>query len=380
MMKLPIPTALEKFLDSLRRARFQMKHWFPAIVLGLAWSEAFSAPPNVVLFMVDDLGWNHLGVSSVSQNSHAAYYRTPELEKLAQEGLSFTHAYAQPNCAPTRAAMLTGQYPARLHNGVYVVRSLDRAPSGTDTLFLTPEQHEDVAPAAITLAEALKHHGYTTAHIGKYHVGGHEGGESTLPQNSGFDLNLGGSQQGHQGSCFAKFSPKTKSWYFPKVGDGAFDIYAAPYTASYLEKQGFPDSLEGSPKHLSDALGDALTETIGKLDAEQKPFFLQFHTYAVHGPVKARPDLYREAFSRIEDHPDRRKMAHYLGFIAGLDTNLARLRRALDDPNGDGDCSDSIRSNTLILFTSDNGGTHASNAPLKGRKGMLSEGGIRVPL
>ena len=338
-------------------------------------SSAEIEQPNIIIYMVDDLGWNHIGVDQVTLGTHEKRYVTPHLARLAAEGLSFTHAYAQPNCAPTRAAMLSGQYPARIHNDVYVVGNLNRNGQGgisrQEAKFLGPQQHEDVAPEATTIAEAMKKNGYATAHIGKYHVGGHRGKE-TMPENVGFDINVGGFSQGHQPSCFAT---KSKGgWTFRGVGMGHFDRFGTPYSGDYIKRRGLPAELAGTPKHISDAAGDALEETIGRLNKMGKPFYLQFHTYAVHGPVKARPDLKKKFQSKGA------KQAEYLGFIAGVDENLKRMLDLLEDPNGDGDGSDSISKDTIVFFTSDNGGTHAHNLPLKGRKGMLTEGGIRVPL
>lgn len=331
--------------------------------------------PNIIVFMVDDLGWNHISANQATMGTHPKQYQTPTLAKLADGGLSFTHAYAQPNCAPTRAAMLSGQYPARVHNRVYVVNHLNRNGKGgiskADARFLGPPQSQDVAPEAVTVAEALKRNGYATAHIGKYHVGGHRG-KQTLPENVGFDINLGGFTQGHQPTCFA--SKSGGGWRFKGVGRGHFDVYAEPYTEAYVKRRGLPNSLVGTPKHVSDALGDALEATVRQLAAGDKPFYLQFYTYAVHGPVRARPDLKKAARERSGGNGE------YLGFIAGVDENMARMLALTEDPNGDGDRSDSIADRTLILFTSDNGGTHASNAPLRGKKGMFTEGGVRVPL
>ncbi|MAR12275.1 MAG: sulfatase [Blastopirellula sp.] len=331
--------------------------------------------PNIIIYMVDDLGWNHIGVDQVTMGTHGKQYVTPNLARMAQEGLSFTHAYAQPNCAPTRAAMLSGQYPARIHNDVYVVGSLNRNGKGGITRqqakFTGPKQSQDVAAEAITIAEALQHNGYATAHIGKYHVGGHEG-QATMPENAGFDINIGGYSQGHQPSCFA--TKKAKQWTFKGVGLGHFDRFGEPYDQAYLDRRGLSQDLQGTPKHISDAVGDALEETVGKLHATGKPFYLQFHTYAVHGPVRSRPDLKKKFQSKGHSQ------AEYLGFIAGVDENLKRMLDLLEDPNLDGDKTDSIAENTIVFFTSDNGGTHANNLPLKGKKGMLTEGGIRVPL
>ncbi len=353
---------------------------FLTAISGLAApATAAESKPNIIIFMVDDLGWNHISPKLGTMESANKAYQTPQLERLAQQGLSYTHAYAQPNCAPTRAAMLSGQYPARIHNDVYVVKHLNRnSPhkgiSKEDAKFRGPEQSEDVAAEAITVAEALKKNGYTTAHIGKYHVGGHRG-EETLPENAGFDINLGGFTQGHQPTCFA--TKKNQQWGFKGVGLGHFDRFATPYTTSYLKARKLPESLVGTPKHISDALGDALEETIGKLAAGEQPFYLQFHTYAVHGPVRARPDLKQATATRAGDDD---RFNEYLGFVAGVDENVGRLLALLDDPNGDGDKADSIAKDTLVLFTSDNGGTHASNEPLRGVKGMFTEGGMRVPL
>ena len=340
-------------------------------------ASAFAEPtqPNIIIYMVDDLGWNHIGVDASTMGTHGKQYVTPHLASLAKEGLSFTHAYAQPNCAPTRAAMLSGQYPARVHNDVYVVGNLNRNGRGgiskDKAQFTGPKQSEDVAAEAVTIAEALKKNGYATAHIGKYHVGGHKD-ESTMPENVGFDINIGGYSQGHQPSCFA--NNKSGDWKFKGVGLGHFDRFGPPYSQAYVKRHNLPADLVGTPKHISDAVGDALEETVGKLRDTGKPFYLQFHTYAVHGPVKARPDL-KQVFQASGS-----KQAEYLGFIAGVDENLKRMLDLLDDPNNDGDLSDSIADNTVVFFTSDNGGTHADNLPLRGKKGMLTEGGIRVPL
>lgn len=338
-------------------------------------SASAAEQPNIIIYMVDDLGWNHIGVKQPTMGTHGDQYVTPHLAQLADEGLSFTHAYAQPNCAPTRAAMLSGQYPARIHNDVYVVGSLNRNGKGgiskKDAKFLGPKQSEDVAVEAVTIAEAMQKNGYATAHIGKYHVGGH-GTDATLPQNVGFDINIGGHSQGHQPSCFA--TKKNGDWKFKGVGLGHFDRFGDPYSSAYVKRRGLSTSLVGTQKHISDATGDALEETVGKLYSTGKPFYLQFHTYAVHGPVKARPDL-KKTFQAKGS-----KQVEYLGFIAGVDENLKRMVDLLEDPNNDGDQSDSIAKNTVVFFTSDNGGTHADNLPLKGKKGMLTEGGIRVPL
>ena len=338
-----------------------------------------SQRPNIVVYLIDDLGWNQISAGKGTMGTHSEVFRTPNLEKLARGGLSFTQAYMQPNCAPSRAALLTGQYPARVHNDVYVVGHLNRnkKPGITreQAKFKGPKQSPDVAAEAITIAEAMRQNGYATAHIGKYHVGGHRG-ESTLPGNQGFDINIGGYYQGNQPECFAR--EVKGEWKFPGLGRGDFDRYASPYTRAYTQKHGIPSGQIGKPKHVCDALADAMEATITRLNEQDRPFYLQLHAYAVHGPVRSRPDLKAAALNQL-DGKEKRK-AELAGFIAGMDQTLGRLVRALEDPNGDGDRSDSIAGDTLILFTSDNGGTHFDNLPLRGVKGMFTEGGIRVPL
>ena len=317
---------------------------------------AVQAGPNIVIYMIDDLGWNQISAGQGTMGTHTGEFLTPHLEKLAARGLSFTQAYMQPNCAPTRAALLSGQYPARVNNDVYVVGNLNRnkAPGITkeEAKFKGPKQSQDVAAEAITIAEALKQNGYATAHIGKYHVGGHDGDEATLPENQGFDINIGGFHQGHQPVCFAK--QVKGAWTFPKLGRGDFDRFAEPYTKAYVEKYGIPASQIGKPRHVCDALADAMEETINKLHADGEPFYLQLHAYAAHGPVKARPDLKAAALKRLDAKGG--KKAELAGFIAGMDNTLGRLMAALEDPNADGDAADSIVNNTLVIFTSDNGG------------------------
>jgi len=354
-----------------------IKHFIQPLTLGFFFSMVAygKKQPNLIVYMIDDLGWNQISAKQATMGTHTGSFITPNIEKIANKGLSFTHAYTQPNCAPSRAAMLSGQYPARVNNGVYVVNSLNRnkKPGITkeQAQFKGPNQRQDVASEAVTIAEALKKNGYNTAHIGKYHVGGHSG-ESTMPENQGFDINIGGYTQGHQPTCFAK---KGKDgWQFTKLGRGDFDRFGDPYTESYVKKFHISKSQIGKPKHVCDALADAMEETVQSLAAKPEPFYLQLHAYAVHGPVQSRPDLKDAAMSRGS------KQTNLAGFISGMDAVLGRLLDSLEDPDQNGDTSDSIAKNTLILFTSDNGGTHGDNLPLRGVKGMFTEGGIRVPL
>jgi arylsulfatase A-like enzyme len=222
--------------------------------------------PNLIVYMIDDLGWNQISAKQATMGTHTGSFITPNIEKIANQGLSFTYAYTQPNCAPSRAAMLSGQYPARINNSVYIVGNLNRnkKPGITkeEANFTGPKQSEDVASSAITIAEALKKNGYNTAHIGKYHVGGH-GTDKTMPENQGFDINIGGYSQGHQPTCFSK--KINDSWQFARLGQGDFDRFAKPYTEAYVEQYSIPNSQIGKPKHVCDALADAMEETVDTL-------------------------------------------------------------------------------------------------------------------
>ena len=140
-------------------------------LLHLIWAPLLLADqkPNFIVYMIDDLGWNQISADQVTMGTHTGCFITPNIEKIANRGLSFTHAYTQPNCAPSRAAMLSGQYPARVNNGVYVVGNLNRYKKPGITKekarFKGPLQSEDVASSAITIAEALKKNGYSAGKI-----------------------------------------------------------------------------------------------------------------------------------------------------------------------------------------------------------------------
>ncbi|MBK1835122.1 sulfatase [Roseibacillus ishigakijimensis] len=382
-----------------------MKFVFVLLGLGLVTLSA-SPRPNLVFILADDLGWTDLRTGGKGPNVLAGVdygstsYQTPNLARLAEEGLSFTHCYVQPNCAPTRAAIFSGQYPARSGNGVYNVQSLNRG-IGQPPL-LGPEQNEDVPASHHTLAEALSEAGYVTAHFGKYHIGGHEGGAATLPEEQGFDFNFGGHQSGHPRSYTAG-----ENGFHPTVGPG-LNPFAQPYSESYVEQvlQGpqknplhrralarpdlfpqaranDPGALVGKGKHLTDAMADAAASFLqshGKSERAADPFYLQFHLYAVHTPIQPRRDLSQkyQSLPLTGAHQD----ASYAALVEGLDQTVGRLLDALEDPNGDGRKDDSLTKNTVVIFCSDNGGHvgPTANQPLRHRKGSHWEGGIRVPL
>jgi len=301
-------------------------------------SQTESRPPNVVLIVADDLGWTDLS------SYGSRYYETPNIDRLASEGMRFTSAYACPNCAPTRAALMSGQYSPR--TGIYTVGSGARGLEKFRKLVPAPNQTE-LALEKTTLAESLQAAGYRTAHIGKWHLGG--GGH--LPTNQGFDVNIAGNERGAPG----------RGGYF------------SPYENPNVE-----DGPEG--EYLTDRLSAEAVRFIES--AEDGPFFLYMCFYSVHTPISGKPDLI-EKWKRKEPVGGHRN-PEYAAMVNSLDDGVGRILEALSRQG--------LSDNTVVFFYSDNGGVGGyhnagvdsrditDNAPLRGGKGMLYEGGVRVPL
>jgi arylsulfatase A-like enzyme len=314
-------------------------------------------PPNIVLILGDDLGWADLGVYG------STFYETPNLDRLAAEGMRFTNAYATaPVCSPTRASILTGKYPARV--GV-----TDYIPGGSRGKLLPAKFVQQLPLDQPNLARALKSRGYATWHVGKWHLGK----EPFYPERQGFDVNIAGGYTGHPRKGY--FSP----YALPSLADG-------------------PDG-----EYLTDRTTDEAIALIEK-HPKETPFFLNMWHYAPHTPIQAPPALvekYKAKAARLgldvkdvldagEPHPIEKKRSLpitrrreqtdpvYAAMIENLDTNTGRLLAALER-SGQAD-------NTIIIFTSDNGGLSTSegaptaNGPFRDGKGWLYEGGIRVPL
>jgi arylsulfatase A-like enzyme len=301
---------------------------------------AMAAPrTNVVLILIDDLGRNDLGCYG------SRYFKTPNLDRLAQTGVRFTHAYAAcPVCSPTRAAILTGKYPARLH----LTDWLPGRPDRPDQRLLRPLIRQELPLEEVTLAETLKAAGYATGHVGKWHLGGDGFG----PRQQGFDVNIAGDQAGSPRSYFAPFRDK----------QGRF-------------MPGLEVASEG--EYLTDRL---TTEAERFIDQNRdRPFFLYLAHYAVHTPLRAQPELV--AHFKAGGPVGTQNNPVYAAMIESMDASVGRLMKKLADLHLD--------DHTLIVFTSDNGGlcvqegpnTPATiNAPLREGKGYLYEGGVRVPL
>ncbi len=304
-----------------------------ALALSLAFhiANAAATKPNIILVLADDLGWSDLGCQG------SKYYLTPNLDRMAMEGLRFTDGHSSgPNCQPTRAALMSGQYMPR--TGVYTVGGIDRFDWKSRPL--RPVDNVSQLPLEkITIAQAMKTGGYATAMFGKWHLG--DDGEHH-PSKRGFDHAIV--------SAGKHFNFETN----PKQ-----DVPPGTYLADYLT--------------------DKAVEFIRS--SREKPFFLFLPHYGVHSPHDAKPEL-------IEKFRDRKpvgnqKSPEYAAMIYSLDESVGRIMAVLDELR--------ISKNTLLIFSSDNGGVGGhraeglnsegitDNSPLRGGKGMLYEGGIRVP-
>ena len=293
-----------------------------------------------MLFLIDDLGWMDLGCQG------STYYQTPNIDRLASEGVRFTDAYAAcAVCSPSRAAVLTGKYPARLlltdwlPDGRWNPKA--RLMSGRFVRALPLEE--------FTLAEALREGGYRTSSIGKWHLGSEP---FSLPEHHGFDVNIAGNAHGAPGSYF-----------FPYAGD-----WSIPTTGQRAKWNVLPDGQPG--EYLTDRLTDEAVEFIRANHAS--PFFLYFPHYGVHSPLQGKEDL----VAKYEKVPETQRQGkpEYAAMVESIDESVGRVLATLKELN--------LEQNTLIIFTSDNGGFYkaTSNAPLRANKGAYYEGGIRVPL
>ena len=303
---------------------------------------------NVVLLLADDLGW--AGLSCYGNDLH----QTPHLDGLAKQGVRFTDAYAaSPVCSPTRAAILTGKHPARLHMTIWRESALNRG----NRKLLQPICLDSLPIKHPTLAEILKEAGYFNAHFGKWHVGRAE----SYPQAHGFHLNVGGTLWG---------APQT--FWYPYNGD------------SYFRDWRYVPDLEPGREgdYLTDRLTDKALEVMEKQAKAKRPFFLNLWYHAVHTPIEGKPELVELYRKRIKPHSIR-KNPHYAAMVHSLDENIGRVLAKLDQLG--------IADDTLVVFTSDNGGfvnscklnrglQVADNSPLRSGKGSCYEGGVRVPL
>src|SRR5215831_17092953 len=305
-----------------------------ALAGGLLPASAASPKTNIILILADDFGVRDLGCYG------GRYFATPNIDRLAAEGVRFTNAYAAcPVCSPTRASIMTGRYPVRTGVTDWIPgRKSD--PAGPIN---TPLTATELKLSETTVAEALKPAGYHSASVGKWHLGG----EGFLPTDQGFDLNVGGN---HTGS-----PPRSPKPYF-----GLFEL---------------PNLTAKEGEFLPELLTDAATHFIDANKAN--PFFLYFPHYSVHLPLGA-PD---QEVARHKAKADGRYEPTYAAMVEAMDRSVGRVLDAVERAG--------IARNTLVAFFSDNGGLNyegksknriTDNSPFRAGKGHLYEGGIREPL
>jgi arylsulfatase A-like enzyme len=309
--------------------------------------------PNIVVFLVDDLGYMDIGA-----NNPNCFYDTPNVDSLAKSGMRFTDGYASnPVCSPTRYSLMTGKYPTRVDATNFF--------SGTRSGKFKPAPLNGQMPLEeITIAEALKKKGYKTFFAGKWHLGPTK---AFYPQNQGFDINIGGYHKG---------GPYTGKKYF------------APFKN--------PEMAEESPdgEHLPARLAREAAKFID--DNKDKPFLTYLSFYSVHTPLIGRPDLvkkYQKKATKIngQEFGDEeqvfgkkkrkvrilQKHPVYAAMVEAMDQAVGTVLAQLEKSG--------VADNTIIIFTSDNGGLSSSegsptsNLPLRGGKGWTYEGGIREP-
>jgi arylsulfatase A-like enzyme len=322
-------------------------------ILFILSGNSLAEEPNVVVFLVDDLGYMDIGA-----NNPDCFYDTPNIDRLSDSGMRFTDGYAaNPVCSPTRYSLMTGKYPTRVQATNFF--SGKRAGS-----FNPAPLVDEMAAEEITIAEALKTKGYATFFAGKWHLGNTE---ELYPQGQGFDINIGG---------WAKGGPYTGKKYF------------APFENPQMEVE----SPEG--EHLPARLARDTAEFIEA--NKDQPFLAYLSFYSVHTPLQGRADLvekYRARAAKIEGEEfageeqifgDKerqvrilQKHAVYAAMVEAMDEAVGTVLDQLD--------ASGVTDNTIVVFTSDNGGlstsegSPTSNLPLRGGKGWVYDGGIREP-
>jgi len=312
--------------------------FFFLFILGSLFSDA--KRHNVVLFLIDDLGWKDLGCYGSN------FYKTPNIDKLASQGVRFTDAYAAcAVCSPTRAAILTGKYPARLMltewlpSGRWNPRAKLR--SGRFLRSLPLEEK--------TIAEALRENGYRTCIVGKWHLGGEP---FNTARHHGFDDAIAANDHGNPGSYFHPYK-------------GRWSIPTTKLKATWQVLLGGKDG-----EYLTDRLTDEAVNFVR--ENQRQPFLLYFSHYAVHTPLQAKKAM----VEKYKSVPKEKRQGNpvYAAMVESVDQSVGRVMEELKTLKLDED--------TLVIFTSDNGGfAGATNhAPLRGNKGSYYEGGIRVPL
>lgn len=352
-------------MQSLGRRNFLKLSSLAAASLLTGCATQKPSKPNFLFFLIDDLGWSDLGCYG------STFYETPNIDKLASEGMLFTDGYAAcPVCSPTRASVMTGKYPARINLTDFIWNA------NKDQLL--PAHYENhMALEEVTIAEALKESGYNTYFIGKWHLGE----EDYYPEKQGFDVNIAGYHAGLPPTYFHPYKKEEwKHWNY--------------------QVQNLDLTIGKNGDYLTDRLAD---ESIHILDnVGNNPFLLYFSHYAVHTPLEAKEKItkkYEEKAAMlpkskgpryIDEDYQFHKNGHiqkirqvqdhavYAAMIESVDESVGRVMKKLEEKG--------LADNTVVIFMSDNGGLSAtsegsptSNLPLRAGKGWMYEGGIREP-
>jgi arylsulfatase A len=295
------------------------------VIIGSVLHAGDAAKPNVIVVLVDDFGWTDPHCFG------SQYHRTPNIDQLARDGMRFTNGYSACTvCSPSRAALLTGQYPARLHLTDWI--------AGHNRPFAKlkiPEWTQHLDLSTVTIAERLKSVGYATASIGKWHLGD----EAFYPEKQGFDINIAGTHKGQPPS------------------------YSAPYKIPTL-----PEGPDG--EFLTDR---EAAEAVKFITANKdRPFFLYLPHHGVHTPIQGKAEVIAK-YKTINSAGMTHTNATYAALLESVDDAMGRVRATLKDLK--------IDDRTIIIFTGDNGGLigPTNNKPLRVGKGSAYEGGVRVP-
>ena len=329
--------------------------------------------PNIIFFLVDDLGWQDTSVSFLNQPCEfQQHFRTPNVAELASKGMRFSRAYSCCVCTPTRISIMTGQNSAR-HGSTNWIFNANQETSGQTNRLLPPQSWNRVGlkPDQMTLAKLLRSAGYHTIHCGKAHWGA-EGTPGADPKQLGFDVNIAGhhagapgSYQGTDGFGAARDRPGRNKWAVPGL-----------------------QKYHGTKIHLTDALAVEACRSIEESVKAGKPFFLHMATYAVHTPIQEHGRFISRYRGRLYANGNRIPdvEARYSSMVEGFDDALGQVLAKTKELGQS--------SNTIVVFTSDNGGLSAHSRkmtprgtgrnthcwPLREGKGSAYEGGIRVPL
>jgi arylsulfatase A-like enzyme len=303
-------------------------------------SAVLATQPNVVVILIDDMGWKDLGVYG------SDFYETPNIDQLARESTIFTNAYAACTVSsPTRASIVTGKYPAKLHITDWI-----EGWKYPDAKLKVPDWTMYLSHDETTMAELFKNAGYSTIHVGKWHLGEDE---KYWPENHGFDINIAG---------WAKGAPSLNRNTNKPNG------YFSPYGNPRLQ-----DGTEG--EYLTERLTSEVCDVIEQ-QSQSAPFFINMWFYNVHTPLQAKQEKI-DRYAAMVDDSKKQNNPVYAAMVEHVDDAIGNIVNKLKEKG--------LYDNTIILFTSDNGGLIGrgkqvtNNYPLRSGKGTEYEGGVKVP-